>query len=188
MVVNLKKLKDLVIKDNEHIESMKKIIIPKTTGSEIFLVIDLREAFYIIGIDEKAAYNTAFENKGEFYVFLSMPMSFKNSTMITKQILTTIFADLLNNGVNHDYDDIVIYLTENRTHDALVIEVLQRLSENGFKINLRKMQFSLQKSSYWNQNQWMCIEPLDDRKDWIKQFQQPTRIKDVRKFLGVCSF
>lgn len=108
--------------------------------------------------------------------------------MITKQILTTIFADLLNNGVNHDYDDIVIYLTENRTHDALVIEVLQRLSENGFKINLRKMQFSLQKSSYWNQNQWMCIEPLDDRKDWIKQFQQPTRIKDVRKFLGVCSF
>lgn len=188
MVLNLAALNDLVIKDCYELRTIKDII-RATVDSNWFTIIDLKEAFYSIEIEEEDKHKTCFEFKGEVYEFNAMVMGFKNSPMILQRVMTTILKDLLGNGVEVYQDDIVIHTKERHDHDGLVIEVIERLLMNKMRINLNKMQFALNEVSLLgyklNGND---IVPLDKQKKKVMDWPKPKNISECRKFLGLVNW
>ncbi len=95
---NLILLNNITIKNGQEIPRMKNII-NYTEGSKIFKLIDLKEAFYSIEINENHKFKTAFEFDGIAYEWNSMPMGFKNSPMIMQRVMNIILNQLIHKGV-----------------------------------------------------------------------------------------
>ena len=184
LVVNLMKLNDLVVKDNYSISNMKTII-QKAYGSSWFTVVDLKEAFYSIEMEERDKHKTAFEFKGNVYEWNSMVMGYKNSPMILQRVMDIILKDYLNDGVQVYLDDIIIHAKTREKHDELVDKVLKKLYENNLRLNLEKIQYAKNEVEVLGVKiNGDDIIPLEEHKDKIIKFGVPSKIKDVRKFLG----
>lgn len=188
MVVNLMKLNDLTIKDNYKISTIKEII-RETQGASIFTVIDCKEAFYSVEIEEKDKYKTAFEFKNRVYEWNSMIMGYKNSPMILQRIMEKILDDLLGKGVRVYLDDIIVYAKDKNTHDDLVRKICKRMVENKFVINIDKIQFAKDKIKVLGvEIDGNDIAPLDEHKNKILECKKPKTVKETRQFLGTANY
>lgn len=116
-------------------------MIQATQGSKWFTVIDLKEGFYHIEIEEDDKHKTAFEFEGTVYEWNSMVMGFKNSPQILQRVMNRVLEGLRGNGVEVYMDDIVVQAEMAYEHERLVKEVFGRLSRYKMRVNLEKMQF-----------------------------------------------
>lgn len=93
LVSNLIALNVIVEKDDYKLTNIRDVV-RATQGDEYMTVVDLKEGFYSIKIEEEDKYKTAFEFNGKVYEWNSMVMGFKNSPQILQRIMDRIFRDL----------------------------------------------------------------------------------------------
>ncbi|ELQ76440.1 RNA-directed DNA polymerase, LTR Retrotransposon [Trachipleistophora hominis] len=86
IVSNLMLLNDLTEKDLYKIPDMKRIV-KATTGSKNLTVLDLKEGYYQIEIEETDKHKTAFEFGNNVYEWYGMVMGFKNTPMIFQRVI-----------------------------------------------------------------------------------------------------
>lgn len=185
MVLNLILLNNLVRKEYYEAKTVRDVV-RSTNGSSWFTVIDLKEAFYSIEIEEKDKEKTCFELKGRIYEFNSMVMGYKNAPMILQRVMMKILNDYVGRGVEIYLDDIVIHAKTREEHDKLVLKIIDKLLYYKLRINMNKIQFALNEVSLLgfkiNGND---ILPLDKKKEKALGWPKPTKIKDCRQFLGI---
>jgi Reverse transcriptase (RNA-dependent DNA polymerase) len=143
IVSNLMALNDLVEKDRYELARIREVT-RAVQGSKWFTVIDLKEGFYHIEIEEEDKHKTAFEFDGRIYEWNSMVMGYKNSPHILQRVMNRMLGDLKGKGVEVYMDDIVVHAREEEEHDGLLRELLTRLEENNMRVNPGKVQFKLQ--------------------------------------------
>ena len=188
VVSNLIGLNDLVEKDPYELATIRDVI-RSTQGSNLFTVIDLKEGFYHIEIEEKHKYKTAFEFDGNVYEWNSMVMGFKNSPQIMQKTMNKILEGIRGNGVEVYMDDIVIHGNSSDKHDKLLIDVLERFKENGLRINERKIQFKKEEVELLGVtvNGWE-MKPSEIKKNEALEYKTPENIRDLRRFLGLAGW
>jgi hypothetical protein len=140
LVSNLIALNEIVEKDEYGLTNIRDVV-RATQGSRFLTVLDLKDGFYSIEIEEQDKHKTAFEFNGRVYEWNSMVMGFKNSPQILQRIMDQIFRNLKGRGVAIYMDDIVIYGKTREEHDKLCREVLRRLESNNMKVNRSKIQY-----------------------------------------------
>jgi len=185
LVSNLIALNDLVEKDPYCIPNIRDIL-RATQGSKWFTVLDIKEAFYNIEIEEEDKHKTAFEINGQIYEWNSMVMGFKNSPQILQRIMNEILGELRGKGVEVYIDDIVIHANERKEHDRLVEEVIKRLSENKMRVNQDKIQWAKQEIRLLG----VTINGKEQEASEIKRnealiYPVPENISELRRFLGM---
>lgn len=89
LVLNFMCLNDMCEKDPYELKNIREVI-QATQGSNHFTVIDLKEGFYSVEIEEKDKMKTAFEFDGRVYEWNSMVMGFKNSPQILQRIMCKV--------------------------------------------------------------------------------------------------
>jgi hypothetical protein len=70
-----------------------------------------------------------------------MVMGFKNSSQIMQRVMNKIFEDIKGKGIEVYIADIIIHSINEKRHDWLLREALNRLERNKMKINISKIQF-----------------------------------------------
>ncbi|MEG2848585.1 MAG: reverse transcriptase family protein, partial [Bacilli bacterium] len=140
LVVNFIKLNDLVEKDPQELNTIQDVL-RETVNAKIFSVIDLKDAFYHIEIEENDKEKTAFEFNGKIYEWNCMVMGFKNSPQILQRTMNKVLDDLIGNGVGVYMDDLVVYAKTIEEHDEIMKNLLNKLKENNLKVNVDKIQF-----------------------------------------------
>jgi hypothetical protein len=113
------RLNDLVDKDPYGIPNIRDVV-RATQGSKWFTVLDLKEGFYHIEIEDADKHKISFEFEGKIYVWNSMVMGFKNSPQILQRVMNKILGDLKGNGVEEYIEDIVIHSKNEHEHDRLI--------------------------------------------------------------------
>ena len=144
IVCNLMGLNDLVEKDPYELARMRDVVMA-TQGSRWLTVIDQKEGFYHIEIEEEDKDKTAFEVDGRVYEWNSMVMGFKNSPQILQLVMNGILEGLGGDGVEVYMDDIVVHARTRGEHDGLAREVFRRLRENNMRVNPRKMRWGMRR-------------------------------------------
>ena len=104
LVSNLIALNDIVEKDEYKLENIREGV-RATQCAKVMSVVDLKEGFYSIEIEEEDKYKTAFEFDGKIYEWNSMVMGYKNSPQILQRIMDRIFRDLKGKGVEIYMDE-----------------------------------------------------------------------------------
>ena len=158
-------------------------------GAKYFSSFDLNSGFFQLPIKETDQYKLAFTSVHGLMTFTRLPQGFKNSSAIFQRVLNEAFSALL-------YKSIIIYIDDLASYGSNFDEALINL-DKALKI-IDSMNFSLKTSKchFFNKKIELLghvisqegIKPLNTNIKAITEFKQPKTQKDVRSFLGMCSY
>jgi hypothetical protein len=101
-------------------------VIAQLRDVRCYTVIDLKDAYFHVPIEENDKQKTAFYTGRRIMHFRMMPQGYKNSPAIFQRIKNIIFAEKLGNGVLVYNDDILVYGKTNEEHDINLNFVLKK--------------------------------------------------------------
>ncbi|XP_048579022.1 uncharacterized protein K02A2.6-like [Nematostella vectensis] len=125
---------------------------PKLTNAKVFSVVDAKDGFLKIVLDELSSYLTTFWTPYGRYRWLRMPFGIKSAPEEFQRRINECIEGLPNIAAVHD--DIIIYGTGETEeeamacHDAALKDLLDRCREHNLKLNPKKLKFKLDRVTY----------------------------------------
>jgi hypothetical protein len=158
------------------------------SGSTIFSTIDLTAGFWQMILHPRARPYTAFTvpGMGQFQ-WVTSPMGLLGCPASFQRLMETVVHNISNVIVY--IDDLLVHSASHDEHLATLNDVLQRLVTHNTKINLQKCVFGSKEVSYLG----FClteegIKPGIDKVKAVKNAPPPSKVHEVRQFLGLCNF
>lgn len=188
LVVDFRKLNEATVPLQFPIPSIDSII-DRLSNSKIFSTLDLHGAFYQIKLEETSRPLTTFENNNFTYRFKSMPQGLHTSPATMQNAVNLMFKDLLNNGVNVYFDDVLIYTNTADAHLSLLEKVFILLRKHRFKLKIEKCKFLRTQVNYLGYiiNQDGCL-PNPNKIECIIKYPTPKNVTETQRFLGMANY
>lgn len=159
----------------------------KLRDMKYFSVMDLKDGFWHVKLDERSQNLCTFATPFGNYKFLRMPFGIKPGPQVFQNRNMKNFGDIGNVFVYSD--DILITGKTEKEHDETLLKVLNRARECGVKFNISKMKIKENRVKYlghiFSEN---SILPDPDRIIAIKEMGYPKDKNDLMKFLGVVNY
>lgn len=175
------------IKREHHIIPSSEEIISRLEGKQFFSVLDLKEGFWQIPLDEISSNLCTFNSPFGRYRFNRLPFGIISAPEVFQKRNQKLFGDI--RGVEIYFDDLIIAGKDAEEHDRILKQVLDRAKDNNIKFNPEKFQFKVTKVKYMGFI--ISKEGIEADKSHIRaitELEQPTNKKDVRRFLGMVNF
>jgi len=156
--------------------------------SRYFTSLDLKSGYWQVSMDEKDKEKTAFTcNRGLFH-FNVMPFGLMNAPAVFQELMNRVLEGL-GHFTTAYLDDIIIYSETEEEHLAHIQQVFDRLREHNLRLKLKKCSFLKEETNYLgfviNKH---GIQPEQKKVDVIKSLAPPTNVREVRSFIGCCSY
>ena len=188
MCIDYRALNKQTVKDKFPLPRIDELL--ESLGkARVFTALDLASGYHQIGIAEDSIEKTAFRTARGQYEFVVMPFGLTNAPSVFQRLMNKLFRDELGIFVLVYLDDILIYSEDLDSHWAHLRQVLQRLRESQLYGRLHKCEFLKDRVQYLGFDvSAEGIRPSDDKVKTILEWPTPTSQKDIRSFLGLCSF
>lgn len=188
--VNLKKVNDCTIKDAYPIPYMSAIL-DKLRPAKFISTLDLKNGYWQVPLHCKQCKElTAFtvENRGLFH-FNVMPFGLHSSGATFQRLLDKVIGVDLERQAFPYLDDVILVSENFEAHLRLLKEVFKRLREAGLVLNLDKCKFCQTELKYLGHvvsSAGLKTDP--DKVQAIMSYPAPRTVKQLRRFLGLCSW
>ena len=184
-----RKLNEVTRKNRYPMASSQQIL--ANLGQSRYLTsIDLSKAFWQIPMEKSSTYKTAFAVPGKgLFAFQRLPFGLCNASADLATLMDQIFGPEYASKVFAYADDLIIASTTFDEHLETLERVRDSLKEAGLTINLKKCEFCRQEIKYLGyviNKDGLSTDP--EKIECVKSFPRPNRVKDVRSFLGLCSY
>ena len=156
-------------------------------GKKIFSKIDILKAYHQIPVAEEDVAKTAVITPFGLFIFPRTPFGLKNAGQDFQRLMDQIFGEVPRVFVY--IDDILVASVDEKEHLHDLKVVLDSLRENGLVTNRKKCilgRTSLEFLGYLVDANG--ISPLPERVAAIREFQRPTSIKELQRFLGMVNY
>ena len=159
-------------------------------GKAVFFTsLDLISGYWQVMMNETDKEKTAFctSHRGLFQ-FKVMPFGLMNAPGVFTQLISQVLEGY--EGFSTGYiDDILVFSSSLEEHMGHLNQIFQRLRQHGLKLKLRKCSFLQPETSYLGYRLTKDgIKPEDDKVKAIRELDPPTSKKQVRSFIGSCSY
>lgn len=163
-------------------------IMPHLNGCRYFTKIDLVKAFHQIELaPESREIRATFVTPNAYYRYKRLMFGMNCSAEIFQREIERILKGL--KGVKVFIDDILVYAETKIEHDARVQLVLQRLSEHGLTVNIKKCEFGKTSVNFMGHTlSEQGILPMNAKISAIQSFRQPHNTAEMRSFLGLVNY
>lgn len=108
----------------------------QVSGSKVFTLLELQKEFWQLTVTEKTQKYLAFKTPWGRYTFLRVPFGIATAPEVFQQVITEILKGLPN--VANSMDDILIYAETSKELNEHTETVLERLQQEGAKLNQQK--------------------------------------------------
>ena len=155
--------------------------------SKIFSSLDLTAGFWQMPLDKGSQSYTAFSIPGQgSFQWQRTPMGLLGSPASFGRMMEYIMKGL--QAITYQ-DDILVHTTDHPSHLSMLEKVFQRLRANNLKLNLSKCQFGQTEVTYLGFRLTpKGILPGFDKTKAIRDFPQPSTVREVRAFVGLTSY
>ena len=146
-----------------------------------FSSLDLKSGYWQVAMDEKDKEKTAFE-------FNVMPFGLSNAPAIFQELMSIVLQDC--SGFATAYlDDLLIFSESLEEHMKHISIIFMKLRQHNLQLKLKKCSFLKTETNYLG---FIVSEngiKADSKKiEAIKSLQIPTCVREVRSFIGMCSY
>lgn len=189
MCVDYRTLNKLTVRDNFPLPLIEDCI-QYLEGKTCFSLIDLRSGFHQVHMAKDSVKYTSFVTPRGQYEYLRMPFGLKNGPSVFQRFITRALRDMVEKEEIMVYmDDIILATSDVSTHLDLLNKLLGLLSEYGLEIKPSKckiLQHEIQYLGYLANSQG--IRPSDEHVRTIRNYPQPTNLKQLQSALGLFSY
>lgn len=156
----------------------------------VFTLLDLRDGFHQIKVDERHTKYFSFATHEGQYEYTSLPFGYCEAPAEFQKRLVNILSTFINeNKVIVYIDDIMIATDTVEENVKTLRKVLQTLKRYGFELNVSKCKFLRKQVEYLGyviSNTGITISKRHT--DAIERFPQPRNVLEVQRFLGLTNF
>ncbi|GFX16776.1 hypothetical protein TNCV_4187501 [Trichonephila clavipes] len=160
-------------------------IISRLESKKIFSVVDLKDGFWHVRLDEVNSEICTFNTPCGRYKFNKMPFGIVSAPEVFQKRNQKFFGDI--EAVEIYFDDIIVAGCDEDSHDAIMSRVLERAKLLNIKFNPDKLQYRVSEVKYAGQIiSKLGIKPDPDH---IKAIvEMPTPKTEVWRLLGMVNF
>lgn len=162
-------------------------IFSKLSGSKIFSIIDLSDAYLQVEVDDDSKKLLTINTHRGLFQFNRLSPGVKPATGAFQQLMAKMCAGL--KGVDNFLDDFIIYSATAREHDEILNALFARIQEYGFHLRPEKCSFYKSEIKYLGYIVNAAgIKPDPEKVAAISRMPQPTDVSTLRSFLGAANF
>ena len=187
LCVDYRSLNKTIIKDSYPLPHIQDTL-DTLYGNTLFITLDPLKGYHQIEVEESSREKTAFTTHVGLFQYIRLPFGLTNDLASFQRLLEHVLRSYTNKFVILYIDDILIYSTTFDDHLSHVAQVLQVLKVAQLKIQLNKCQFA------WNSVEFLGhfitpegFGPNKKNIEDVTLFPTPSKVKDVRAFLGLCN-
>lgn len=162
-------------------------ICSKLSGKKYFSVIDFKDGFYQVKLDDASSVLTTFATPFGCYKFLRLPFGLNIAPEYFQKANFKNFGDIENLIIY--FDDLLIASDTLEEHDNTLKKVLERARERGVKFNKNKFQFRQTEVKYIGHifnDKGMRID--DEKLKAINDLKPPSNKKELQRLLGLINY
>lgn len=168
-------------------------VLPSLSDAKLFTVLDAKNGFWHIQLDDHSSYLTTFGTPWGRYRWLRMPFGITAAPEEFQRRMDLALEGL--EGAKAIADDILVFGTGStqelaeKSHDERLKAVLERCRQKGVKLNKEKMQFKQEKVAYMGHIITSDGLQADPKKiEAIVNMPKPTDKEGVQRLLGMTNY
>lgn len=154
-----------------------------------FSTLDMFSGYWQIPLCPTTKHKSSFTTHYGQFQWTRLPFGLRNAGTSYQQIMSDIFRDMNWKVVLCYVDDILVFSKTFDQHLQHLDQVFQTLRRSGLTLKPSKCQFAAPRVKYLGHiisKAGMEVDP--DKTSAIDNFPTPTNPKEIRSFLGLCSF
>ncbi|PIK38997.1 hypothetical protein BSL78_24163 [Apostichopus japonicus] len=188
LCVDYRKLNMKTIKDAYPIPRIDESI-DALHGTKWFSTIDLLSGYHQVAMEEADKHKTSFTTPFGLYEYNRMPFGLSNAPGTFQRLMQACLHDQFFTSVLCYLDDILVFSKSFDDHLVNLQRVFDRLRQQGLKIKPSKCTFFQSEVKYLGHRVTADgVRPDPDKVQAVKNWPEPQNVKDLRSFLGFCSF
>lgn len=189
MVVDLRKLNELVVTDSYPIPNMDEIL-GQLGKAQYFSTMDLYSGFYQIGLAEGSRKLTSFSANTDKYRFKRLPMGMKNSPSVFMRMMSKVFSELIGIHCFVYLDDISTAGASLKEEMTNLKKIFMKMREHHLKMEPKKCEFLKKETLFLGHEiiPGVGIFPDSSKFEAIRNFPQPKNSTQMKRFLGLCGY
>lgn len=157
--------------------------------AKFFSTIDLASGYHQVAVHEDDRHKTAFTTLFGLYEYSHLPFGVCNGLATFQRLMQVTMSDLVLQIMPVYLDDMLVYSQSFEDHLVRLEKVLQRLKETRLKVKVKKCHFLLSEVRFLgHQISAEGIGTDPDKIAAVQQWEVPSTVKDLRSYLGFCSY
>jgi len=162
-------------------------IAPKLHGKRIFSVIDMKDGFWHICLDEASSKLCTFNSIFGRYSYTRLPFGIASAPEVFQKRANEIFRDIPNVFVI--FDDLLIAAASDEEHEQTLHKVFERAREKCVRFNRNKIQLRVRQCKYIGHlltPEGICPDP--DKVKAISDMGPPADAKELHRLQGMVTY
>ena len=157
------------------------------TGKEIFSVLDMKDGFHQIMLDEKSSDICTFITPYGKYKYKRLPFGLSTAPEVFQRMNVKIFGDI--QGVCIYFDDMIVAAASEEEHDLILEKVFERARKYNVRFNATKLQYKVSEVRYLGLIFNKCgVKPDPNMVETIVKLKEPANKKELLSILGMFNF
>lgn len=162
-------------------------IYSKLANKNVFSVLDLKDGFYHIPLDEESSHYCTFNSVFGLYKFNRLPFGLSNAAEIFQKINVSNFGDIPN--VTVYIDDILIATSTEEEHELVLRKIMERANKLNIKFNKDKIQYKVNEVKFFGHIfSSKGVKPDPDRVSALQAIQDPKNKKELQRIMGLFNY
>ena len=189
ITLDFRKINAITKKDAKSMPNVDEIF-DSLHGKKIFSSLDLMNGYFQLELSEQCREITAFTaGPLGFYQFKRMPMGLTNSGATFQRAMEYVLRDLVSSICLIYIDDVIVHSHDEELHLQNLDLVFTRLQQYGLRLKPSKCNlFCKQLKFLGHVISEQGLSKDESKIQAIRDWEPPTNIRQVRRFLGVCGF
>lgn len=187
-----KYVNEAIVRKRYQIPTIEEVL-PELAHGKVFTLLDCKNGFLQVPLQESSRDLTAFWTPMGIYRWKVLPFGIASAPEIFQQKQCEIVQGL--SGVEVIADDILVYGVGGDYNSALLDhnkkleKLLERLTQNGVKLNRDKAQLAQTSLKFYGHLLTdKGVKPDESKTEAITQTKQPENLKDLEGFLGMIAY
>ena len=188
LCVDYRKLNALSKKDPCPIPLIDEMM-ARICKAKVFTKLDIQQAFHRIRMSPESEDYTTFRTRYGTYKYKVLPFGLTNGPATFQRFINEILMEHLDDFCAAYMDDILIYSSTPEEHKVHVKKVMAILQAHGLQADIKKSEFSVQKTRFLGFVIGVDgIEVDPDKVSVIKDWRYADNVRGIQSYLGFCNF